>query len=58
MMQTMMIMYGGFAALMILFVLTLVVVIGVSRIVVAVRGKLGQRKMASRDSETSGTNPR
>lgn len=58
MMQTMMIMYGGFVALMILFVITLVVVIGVSRIVVAVRGKLGQRELAARDRENSGTNPR
>lgn len=58
MMQTMMVMYGAFAALMILFVIMLVVVIGVSRIVAAVREKLGQRKMAAPDSENSRTNPR
>ena len=54
MMQTMMVMYGAFAALMILIVIMLVVVIGVSRIVVAVREKLSQRK----DTENSRTNPR
>lgn len=58
MMQTMMVMYGAFAALMILVVIMLVVVIGGSRIVVAVREKLRQRKMAAPDSENSRTNPR
>lgn len=39
MMQTMMIVYGGFVALMILVVLALVISIGVSRIVVALRAR-------------------
>jgi len=59
MMQAMMYVYGGFVALMILFVIILVAVIGVSRIIVAIRGKLEQRRAAAKvGDERAKSNPR
>lgn len=51
MMQAMMYVYGGFVALMILFVIILVAAIGISRIVVAVRSKLELRRAAAKDGD-------
>lgn len=55
MMQTMMIMYGGFAALMLLVVIALIVGISLTRLVAHVKARRKRGKLSVADSEAPKT---